>query len=1295
MAPAGVIRLMAINVRGLTDGHRSQLGELLRGGSVDVIGVLETHLHAGDEPDAVDGFTWHAAASRFHPMDRARGGVGVWLRSHGGVAQAGCEPVARGWRVLWFRIPGRRCAQTFVAMCYAPTQASESTRVSLVADRFWASLSKQAAKFASRGDIIIMGDLNGRVGAVVGDVGVDEQGQPKENLNSNGRRLLAFVTAFDLVILNGQFANGVNTYVQSSDPTSNRSIVDYVLVQRSAAHRVRRMVVDESLTVADHLAVRLDWATDGDDVPRAKPRPRRRWLLPRDEAGWARFREAVEALAAASRVGAERAAAARLQQPAGPVDAAADRALVKRLWAGVLHCLSDAADGSFRRVPRGPAPKRHAGGDAKSRADVREREQLHDAFHDAKAAARTPAEHAAADAMGAAWRRSRCRVALMLKLRRFAAERKRAAGLEELRGPDTSGFYRALRPLIRRREDAPPVRMCRADGRPTTSEEESREAWTDHFRAAGAERPDAGTRFDAAFFAEVTERVRAHAAAAPPTPPKPATPTGPGPPVESPLDRDITAAEVDAAIASGRLANRKASDPQSLVNELITRAGPHTRAAITALFRVVWATRQVPDDWLTAHVVPIYKGAAAGPTTAPGSYRPIALTSVVAKLYETVLAARLTAFTEAAGVIGDEQGGFRPGRGCVDHAFILSEIIASRREDPDPAKRRTFLCFLDLSKAYDSVWRDGLWSRLLDCGIDGRMWHALRALYRTVNTRVAVAGGLGDAFTSQLGVRQGCVLSPILFSLFISGVIADWVAAGLGVTVRNTTGGAGGGERKVAGLLFADDIVLIADSEAELHRALEVMDAHARRWRYSFNTSKCAVVVTTEKQSPTGCHERVWNLQGGRVPEGKHYRYLGVILQSSGRWTKMLHARTAAGRRALPMLWRVGARLGRLSVATSELLVAMLVRSRMAYGSELTDPGLIAAAEAEAVQLTAARQLLGLPRDTRAAMALGELGWQPIAAHRAIARLRFLSRLQRAPPGLLRDVFQARMASAAARFAQQPINSAVRAARAAAAAAAVGVDADLARAEAAGRRPRSAKQLTPHVHGWCALMRATLEAHGLLAHFDPVARDPPTAWAGRCALAVAQRSELSWHAELQSASRTGRSPFYRWLKPAFGREPYLDVGSAEGRRFKAQLRTLTAPIAGRRSIRHCGPNAPALSAVCPRCSSGDHEWPAHVLLDCTAHAHRRLPLVAAVDAHWRAGAAARAPWWLVRRAAALPDWWSMAAGERCHWLLADVDAGVCKAVATFLAGCSSHIRWSNALLDPIAALYAARDAAAT
>src|SRR6185437_6577000 len=100
-------------------------------------------------------------------------------------------------------------------------------------------------------------------------------------------------------------------------------------------------------------------------------------------------------------------------------------------------------------------------------------------------------------------------------------------------------------------------------------------------------------------------------------------------------------------------------------------------------------------------------------------------------------------------------------------------------------REQTVLCFLDITKAYDLTWREGMLYRLLEVGVRGRIWMVVRDLYRCVTNRVIINGTRSRSFRSYVGVRQGSVLSPLLFSVFISGVIEEWKRAGLGVIIRS------------------------------------------------------------------------------------------------------------------------------------------------------------------------------------------------------------------------------------------------------------------------------------------------------------------------------------------------------------------------------------------------------------------------------------------------------------------------------------------------------------------------------
>src|SRR5690349_13382276 len=98
----------------------------------------------------------------------------------------------------------------------------------------------------------------------------------------------------------------------------------------------------------------------------------------------------------------------------------------------------------------------------------------------------------------------------------------------------------------------------------------------------------------------------------------------------------------------------------------------------------------------------------------------------------TFLQSRLLQWSEQYGIIVPEQGGFRPGRGCPEQLFTLTELIKLRRR----RGRSTFACFVDIRKAYDTVWHDGLKHKLLAYGIHGEMYRAICSLYDGCHSRV-------------------------------------------------------------------------------------------------------------------------------------------------------------------------------------------------------------------------------------------------------------------------------------------------------------------------------------------------------------------------------------------------------------------------------------------------------------------------------------------------------------------------------------------------------------------------------
>jgi hypothetical protein len=264
--------------------------------------------------------------------------------------------------------------------------------------------------------------------------------------------------------------------------------------------------------------------------------------------------------------------------------------------------------------------------------------------------------------------------------------------MERDRARDPNHYWKAVKRLLGQERTMPQVVDWK--GRKVCDKAGRMEDWAGFFEELG--RPSEKAEFDEAWRraveAEIAEKQQ-------------------DPQQQLELDGDITVAEVAAVIE--KMAAAKAGGCDGVLPFMLKRGGEGMVAGLRRLLQVVWEQEAVPADWKRGQLVPIFKG---GTESALGDYRGITLMSVVGKVLEGVVLARIEKWMEKAGGLSDAQGGFRAGRGTADLIWLVSEVIQRRRE----LKQRSFVCFVDVQKAYDTVWQAGLWKRLWDVGVRGK-----------------------------------------------------------------------------------------------------------------------------------------------------------------------------------------------------------------------------------------------------------------------------------------------------------------------------------------------------------------------------------------------------------------------------------------------------------------------------------------------------------------------------------------------------------------------------------------------
>ena len=373
-------------------------------------------------------------------------------------------------------------------------------------------------------------------------------------------------------------------------------------------------------------------------------------------------------------------------------------------------------------------------------------------------------------------------------------------------------------------------------------------------------------------------------------------------------------------------------------------------------------------------IVTLFKG---GDPFDCGDYRGITLLSVVYKLLSAILNSRLSAFCEREGKLAEEQGGFRPGRGCADQVFNLDSIVKGRLLDNKP----TFLCFIDIKKAYDRVWRDGLWARLAAIGVRGKMWRIIRMMYSTTSSSVFAGGKDSDFFDFDLGVRQGDVSSPLLFSIFFNGLIEMLREKGYGVHIE---------WKCVCGLWYADDIVLLAEDPSDLREMMACVDQCCHQWRTAANAKKSGVMVVGAAPDLLA----PFTLCGERVPIVSKYKYLGVVFNDQWDWSDHLeYVLSIVGKKVNALEWRLWKNRA-LDVETKVIAWKTIFRPALEYGSEVWWPHDKMPELFERLQLKICKWILGCAVTTPTAIVLGDLGVPTMRSRFVRARLGFAGTVQ-------------------------------------------------------------------------------------------------------------------------------------------------------------------------------------------------------------------------------------------------------------------------------------------------------------
>lgn len=310
---------------------------------------------------------------------------------------------------------------------------------------------------------------------------------------------------------------------------------------------------------------------------------------------------------------------------------------------------------------------------------------------------------------------------------------------------------------------------------------------------------------------------------------------------------------------------------------------------------------------------------------------------------------------EEQGWFHENQNGFRIERDCAQHIISASQVLLGRHKEG----KQTFCFFLDVQKAYDTVWRDGLMHTLWETGVRGRMWRLLHNMYQGTKSSIMLDGRTAGMFELDLGLAQGDTLSPVLFNIFINRLMKE---------AESETQGAGFREE----FMFADDFLGMRASASGLQNLIDVARKFVNKWRLKANVSKCAVLVTGS-HADSEQWEWMWGQQ--RIPIVESYKYLGVYLSDKCNWNMHVEETIKKCKRKVSALFPL---LSNRNITTSskiKVIMGMLMPV-LEYGSEVWEANKTQLRKLDNIMVKAGRIAIGCKKGVGKEAILHELGLQ-------------------------------------------------------------------------------------------------------------------------------------------------------------------------------------------------------------------------------------------------------------------------------------------------------------------------------
>lgn len=374
----------------------------------------------------------------------------------------------------------------------------------------------------------------------------------------------------------------------------------------------------------------------------------------------------------------------------------------------------------------------------------------------------------------------------------------------------------------------------------------------------------------------------------------------------------ITKTEVAHAIKSQK--NGKATGPDNVYAEVVKVIAEQEGLGLdilTSMFNTIYTTGQIPSDWLKSTFVTLPKKSNASQCD---DYRMISLMSHVLKIFLRIIHTRI--YRKCDNQVDKTQFGFRNGFGTREALFSLN-VLTQRCRDMNV---NVFACFIDYRKAFDCVKHHKMIEILKETGVDQQEIKIISNLYWHQVAEVRVETATSDVVLIKRGVRQGCILSPLLFNIYSEAIFREALdTVNGGITVNGI---------KINNIRYADDTVIMADNMADLQSVVDCIVQHSEQSGLHINIDKTKMLVFSK-----GNVNANLLIKGNTVQQVSSFKYLGTLINDQIDPRKEIRSRIEQARRVFTQMKTFFTRSD-LSLELRIRMIRCYIFSVLLYGCE-------------------------------------------------------------------------------------------------------------------------------------------------------------------------------------------------------------------------------------------------------------------------------------------------------------------------------------------------------------------------